>query len=205
MVKRAAVGLSILGTILTSSVASRADGPAPGRVRVHIDTPEPVTLERRTEDTPWTTACASPCDAVLPASDEYRIAGEGIHKSARFDLLTRGKDTVTLDVEPGSKMGHTAGVIMLVVGIPTAALGTLFLVVDFAVANGDTAVAEGGITALGGVALTVAGAMLVGANKTRVSEGPPPPLLTGIKLPTWRPGNELPMRGVSVPIVTYAF
>ncbi len=165
---------------------------------MHVRTPEPVTLERRTEDTPWQEVCASPCDAEVPVEGSYRITGDGVHKSRGFHLHPDGSGQVTLDVEPGSSLGHTAGVIMVIGGIPATAVGAVMLLVSLLPSGGNLAV-PGAFVFFGGAAVTVGGVAFVGSNKTSVTQGgQAPPATVGR-------GAVLPSRGTGLPIVSLSF
>lgn len=83
------------------------DKPVPladGLVEVHIQTKELVTLEHRSgPGAPWQAACDTPCDARLPAGDQYRVIGAGLNDSEPFALTSPKGDVVTVHVAPGFK------------------------------------------------------------------------------------------------------
>ncbi len=214
MLPRAGAFLTILGAILVASAGARAEEPgravsAPAngdaRVRVHVNAPRPVTLDHRTKDTPWQPVCESPCDTEVPVEGRYRITGDGVHRSRPFRLAPSANGQVTLDVDPGSSAAHAGGVVMLIAGIPAAAVGAILVIVGVAVTNKGTTEAVGAFTLLGGAGLTVAGVVLVGNNSTGVTQSPEVPLPSTARLPTFVPTNELPTRGTSVPIVSWSF
>lgn len=56
-------------------------------VFVHLDTGDPVSLERRARSGgPWQFACTAPCDANLPAYDLYRVVRKGEQQRGVFAL-----------------------------------------------------------------------------------------------------------------------
>jgi hypothetical protein len=93
--------------VVKENVAVVEAKPAPlvdGKVEVHIHTKELVTIEHRASpNDPWETACETPCDARLPAGDQYRVVGEGVNPSETFALTSPTGDVVTIHVAPGLK------------------------------------------------------------------------------------------------------
>jgi hypothetical protein len=104
---------------------------APNTVTVHLNSPKPVSLERRASSgSAWEYVCTSPCDASVSLRDEYHIVGENLNSSKPFVLDGSQGDKITLDVTPGvhkkAQMGKwvllgggilvVGGVIMLVGG-----------------------------------------------------------------------------------------
>jgi hypothetical protein len=82
-------------------------------VLVHIDSPEPASLEVMTDDGGLRAVCSSPCDQRVPAS-EYRITGPGLRTSDPFRLDQGSR--VTLHVSPSSPGTHTAGIVITIAG-----------------------------------------------------------------------------------------
>ena len=115
-----------------------APKPADGLVKVHIQTKELVTIEhRRGPEAAWEHGCETPCDARLPANDEYRIVGNGVVDSPTFLLTSPKGDMVKVHVAPGIKSKAKVGEILtftgavlvvgaLVVGIGSADPGSVF-------------------------------------------------------------------------------
>src|SRR5579864_6078362 len=95
--------------------AQSAPPPADDRVRVHIDSPEPVNLEMR-ERREWVIVCTSPCDTTLPAHRDYRINGAGVSSSRTFTIEPGGTTTLKVDPAPG-KGGPIAVTVIGVVGL----------------------------------------------------------------------------------------
>jgi len=102
----------------TASDSAPAMPPAAdGLVKVHIATKELVILEHRSGPTaPWTAGCETPCDARLPAADEYRIVGTGVNESEPFVLTAPKGDEVTVHVSPGLKKRERLGEILTISG-----------------------------------------------------------------------------------------
>jgi hypothetical protein len=106
--------------------------PAPsaeGTVQVHIESPTPVSLEKRDGAT-WSHVCEAPCDTAVSTSAEYRIMGTDLNESKAF-MIDGSKGKVTLNVRPGyhqrAQQGMyvaIAGGVLLVGGILTIAIGS---------------------------------------------------------------------------------
>lgn len=98
------------------------------RALVHVESPEPVDLERETgdRDDPFSIACTSPCDEWVPASGRYRIAGSGMRASGRFELRA-GSGRETLVASPASSAAFGIGIGAIVVGGIAIAFGALGL------------------------------------------------------------------------------
>jgi hypothetical protein len=130
--RRTALVLALSIGVASPGIARAQSTPppsqVPGSVLVHIESPEPVDLERETGDRhdPFYVACASPCDEWVPASGKYRIAGGGTRASRRFELLAKGgRETVV--VSPASSAAFGIGIAVIVVGAVAAGLGALAL------------------------------------------------------------------------------
>jgi hypothetical protein len=148
--------------------AQPATSQVPGRVLVHIESPQPVDLERETGDRhdPFEVACTSPCDAWVPAIDNYRIAGSGTRASRPFELLADGGHE-TVVVSPASSTAFGFGVAAMVVGAAALALGGLALLAniwsdDPTGGNGPRDLAFGVV--VGGLAVEGGGIALVVLN-----------------------------------------
>lgn len=131
--------------------------PVPGRVLVHIQSPEPVDLERGTGDfsDPFYVICTSPCDAWVPATDSYRIVGSGTRASRRFELLGSA-ERETLVVSPSSASAFGIGIAAIVLGAVTASIGTLAWLSDSFGDGPKLGLFAGGLLAeAGGIALVV--------------------------------------------------
>ncbi len=97
---------------------------------VHLDAPEPVTLEARTgSDDDWEARCTAPCDKALSTGDLYRITGAGVRTSRTFRIDPGAR--VTLQVDPSSSVGHVGAVFITVVGgvglVPVSVVSVLLL------------------------------------------------------------------------------
>jgi hypothetical protein len=111
---------------LALAQSSPSPSQVPGSVLVHIESPQPVDLERETGDRhdPFDVACTSPCDEWVPATGRYRIAGGGTRGSRRFELLANaGRETVV--VSPASSTAFGIGIAAIVVGAAAIAIGSL--------------------------------------------------------------------------------
>jgi len=127
---RTALLLALLIDVGSPRFALAQSSPAPlqvpGRVLVHIESPEPVDLERGTGDfsDPFYVICTSPCDTWVPATDGYRIAGGGTRASRRFELLANA-GSETLAVSPSSSTAFGIGIAAIVLGAVAASIGAL--------------------------------------------------------------------------------
>ncbi len=119
----------------TAAPAKPADAPAPNDdalVAVHIDSPVPVSLERRAPGgTTWENVCTTPCDVKTSSVSEYRIVGTDLNDSKPF-MIDGTKEKVNLNVTPGSKARADAGLYILVAGgiVAIAGVAVLFLGAD---------------------------------------------------------------------------
>lgn len=135
----------LLGASLFVASVAHADdeiapAPAPepaktaeGMVRVHIDAPVDVPLERRSAaNAPWEHACNAPCDEPQPVSYEYRFgATSGSPESQPFMLDSRKGDSITIKAEPadakkkklapyvliGSAVVAVTGIVIIAAGV----------------------------------------------------------------------------------------
>jgi hypothetical protein len=102
----------------TPAPAKPADAPVSddALVDVHVDSPVPVSLERRTPGaTTWENVCTTPCDVKTSTVSEYRIVGTDLNDSKPF-MIDGTKEKVNLSVVPGSKARADAGLYILVGG-----------------------------------------------------------------------------------------
>jgi hypothetical protein len=145
-----------------------APAPAPaastdGTVIVHINSPTPVTLQKRSAPSAaWETVCTSPCDQRASVSDQYRVVGEGGATPSKHFHLDSAKGTATLDVTPGDPKKKTTG--LIVVGV-AGVLTTAGIITIIAGSKPSNAFRADGTTGLSntnvlfiGTALIVAGA-----------------------------------------------
>jgi hypothetical protein len=176
-----------------------------GKVEVHIQTKELVTLEHRSgPDGAWQFGCQTPCDTRLPAGDQYRVVGEGLNESEPFALTSPNGDVVKISVSPGLRKRERTGEILtlagaavfvgaVVVGLAAANPGSVFQ------ANGSTDNYNWNVIAVGtGVAVAALTTGIVGASwwydnsRTRVAgdvQGEPP--ARGANDPRFAPGLRL--------------
>jgi hypothetical protein len=98
---------------VSTTVAASTDGT----LLVHIDSPQKVSLERRSSPSAaWEHACESPCDGRLPVGDQYRIVGTGMNDSNPFTLDGSKGDRAVLLVAPGTKQKAAIGEGLLIGG-----------------------------------------------------------------------------------------
>jgi hypothetical protein len=176
----------------------------PSSVLVHIESPEPVDLERETGDRrdPFYVACTSPCDERVPATGRYRIAGRNTRASRRFELRANsGRETVV--VSPASSAAFGVGIGVIVVGAVAVAIGTLwFLSASLAEdPNGSSdpgalrfalgVIGGGLVAAAGGIALAVLNGRSH-VDQTMVS-------VPGAKSSSTLVPSDVPHRGAPVP------
>jgi len=162
------------------ALAQPAPSLPPGYVLVHVDSPDPVNLERETgdDDKPFYVLCTSPCDAGIPATGGYRIAGEGLRDSSRFELAAKeGRETVS--VSPASRFLFGLGIAAIAAGQVSAALGVATFLAPLGGEPGDRDTRPLGLALLaGGLAATAGGIVLVVMNRrSRIQQtfaaGPP--------------------------------
>jgi hypothetical protein len=164
-------------------------------VVVHVDSPEPVELQRQDADGVWRDVCSSPCDRSLAEHRAYRVAGSGISASEELSLQGRGR-RVTLDVRPSSSGWVVAGIVMTSVGGATLATGALLAAVVAGLQHGEAAAggrsqSDATTTATAGIAMMAIGAAAVVAGVVAIANNPLTP--TGVQVhevaaaaPTWR-------------------
>lgn len=166
----------------------------PGIVRIHIDSPDPnVELQglgaQRLDKVgsgylgqgASTLLCRAPCDTLIDArlGQPLMIAGPDIPTSAAFTVYDKEGD-VTARVRPGSSSKLTWSAVTGSVGVLAAITGGSLLLTGALInstdsgssssaSRGDSLVKWGGITLVGGVALTVTGVVLYNSGTTDVT------------------------------------
>jgi len=106
-------------------------------VFVHIDSPEPVTLELAVGDKGGRAMCEAPCDMAVPLEASYRITGK-VRASRAFTIAARPNDRVLLTIDPASKGGFAGGVVMVSLGGVSMALGGLTYLVSAIIYEGTS-------------------------------------------------------------------
>ena len=154
----------------TAAPATPATAPsAEGTVEVHINAPSKINLERRSAaDAPWEFVCESPCDARVPATDQYRVVGANLNDSAPFYLDAAKGDKLTIGVAPGEKNKEKIGLYVLIGGAVFFVTGIIVIAAgqpnrwdsDGTLSGSRANALAGGITLM---TLGVAGAVFGGA------------------------------------------
>jgi hypothetical protein len=179
----------------------RIPPPPTGSAYVHIESDQPVVLERRDGGRTWSLACSSPCDAELPIGSTYRIGGTGVRNSAPFHLNARPGDRLILDVNTASKGAFVGGIVVAGAGVLVLLVGAMVL---FTVATVDTADNAEGIAnpssdgsantigwvmVAGGAAAVVVGVLVLTSNThSKVDQTPAsqrPRNDAWLRVPTW--------------------
>lgn len=146
-----------------------APTPPEGKVFVHLEAPQEVTLERRQgAASPWEHVCNSPCDEAVSVRDEYHIVGVNMTESKPF--MVDGKESkTTLYVHPGYHKDVVTGEWVLGGAGALAVGGILSLAIG---AGTHTPLSNDGITHNGNTDwITVGMVLLVGAAATGIYGG----------------------------------
>jgi hypothetical protein len=208
--------------------------PAPatsGMVTLHIESPEPVSLEKR-NGAAWEHVCNSPCDGQVSVADEYRVTGENLNDSAAFLLDGSKGEKITLNVSPGSKKKYTTGIVLLGAGGALALGGVITIAAgasNAAVpgADGTTTTDKnfnimtvGTVLIVAGVATGIGGGSLMVDNGRTHVEGPiaaPEEKKTDTKgplnvevhvssrTPTWHEDAVTAPKAMTVPLLSGTF
>lgn len=153
----------------------------PKRVKVHIDSPEPVSLDevagtqvivyggRVGAITSSRTVCSAPCNRrIEPRPGRvYFVQGEGVTPSSRFEIPPTSAGQVTIGVKPGSSGLRWGGMFMLVTGVTLLVGGAVMAPLGYVVEQEPFAIA--GFVGLGvGAGLLGGGIGMIVASTTRV-------------------------------------
>jgi hypothetical protein len=172
-----------------------------GVVKLHIDSPVPVTLiEQRSGIigtyngyglvlTASRKTCSSPCDSVIDARRGVFLIDGQFPVPGSFDL-SEMKGDVTMHVDPGSKGMRAGGVVAMVLGVTAAVTGGVLLPLALGTSttdlntsvtvstpnrplqNAGIGLLAGGLAALGGgIALFVTGATHVKIEPSGAASG----------------------------------
>lgn len=149
---------------------------------VHINSPIPVTLQKRSGATgAWETVCTSPCDQRAPVGDEYQVTSDRAVASKPFRLdSSRGK--VVLDVTPGNPAKETAGLYVTIGGGVLVVAGVVVMIAGAKPssafpADGTTSdrntnlLFVGGALIFSGIVAVIYGGAMMYNNKTSAVEG----------------------------------
>jgi hypothetical protein len=154
---------------------ARGAGPT---ALVHVDAHSDVVLQTAAPGSfRWTTLCRAPCDAELPVTIEYRLAGEGIRPSRPFRLAAAPGEEVVIHVSAATRSGYSAGLALTSAGSIAIAVGLIVLYfgavncteTDLAgdCINGQSSPgveAAGGVIALAGVGILIGGIIVWASN-----------------------------------------
>jgi hypothetical protein len=215
------------GVSMPFTTTARAEPPS-NEAFVHIDSPEPVDLGRRTErEGEFTVVCTSPCDRALPLSGAYRIQAPraaliadgdrppGTPLSDDFALFP-GKPAETpretIAFAPSSHSRSAVGFGLVIVGAPTWVAGVFAGIVNFGhgLGEGDRVDQTGPLIAIAvGVVMTVTGIALLVSRDSQVTidgRSPPraidppmsPPEVTNIRPPSQRTAEDTGPRAEAV-------
>jgi len=109
--------------------------PADGKVTIHLESPQQVTLEKRQgSSAPWEHVCNSPCDEAVSVSDEYHVIGVGLMDSKPF-MLDPKESKVSLSVQPGKRNRYQTGEWILGGGGVLAVTGIVFIAAGAGTSN----------------------------------------------------------------------
>jgi len=160
-----------------------------GKVRLHIETDEPVQLIEEVASSygvvagygvyavQTRVACASPCDKVVDGSRGQRfiVQGEGVPPSETFVLNDRNED-MTLKVDAGSPGLLIGGNWLTGVGAAAAVTGAVILPIAYALDDSSSTMSSikvaGGVTLGVGLAMLAAGIPMIIAGDTDIELQP---------------------------------
>jgi hypothetical protein len=195
---------------------------------VHIDSPDPVTLERNTTNG-WQFACSSPCDRNLSLDYEYRLVGSGIRTTGVFHLQARPGDRIELQVNPSSRGAFVGGIILVSTGPVVMLVGLVVLLVAATESIADTCFSTtssvcsnqhdsgsggtvGALLLVGGAAMIIGGIVMIASNAhSGVAQQPleraQPPRDAWLRLPTWHEDSMAVAapKAASVPVWNVTF
>jgi hypothetical protein len=208
-------------SLLTAGVASapftttaRAESPSTETI-VHIDSPEPVELGRRTErDGEFSVVCTSPCDKSFSLRGTYRIQSargglesdrSGTRLSDDFSLSPKptAAPRETIAIEPASRTDSALGLGLVVLGSPTLGVGMVTGLVNFTHGfnDGDSVDQTGPLIAISaGIVMIVAGVILMvetRLSKVTIDGRPPPAAIDPPESPAEGTNVGLPLRHVA--------
>jgi hypothetical protein len=221
MRSRSLLAFFVASTFVIAAAPRARAQQGPPEATVHVGTPG-VTLELRPNaDHAWQVGCVAPCDVRVPVLYEYRIAGSGVQPSKPF-RITAAK--VDISADPGSRGVHTAGVAADIIG-GLAIVGWFFYIIigtandasgsnDAGHALKDRATDGIGLTLiLGGVGLSIAGAIMQAATETEVTQRALIPVVHPVqpgaaRTPVWRDASAMEKSApaaVTVPVLSFRF
>jgi hypothetical protein len=202
----------------TTPTSTPRAGETSAHKLVHIDSPRPVSLQRRSPDGRiFVEVCSSPCDRDVVASGTFRVVGSGVRGSKPFELEAMTEERVFITVDPASTGWFVGGIILtslggvaLIVGLVVAAIGSA---TSSSEGGGDSTTSAGlGITGVG-ILATVSGLVALVSNvRSTASVSSVQSTDTGdtsasLRRPIWLAPTPSPMppRTPTVPIFTATF
>jgi hypothetical protein len=202
-----------LGTACAISSPRTALGQEPASsARVHIDSPQPVSLEVRTGRRDWEALCTSPCDMAAPLGAEVRATGNDLGTTRSIVLAAQPGQRVVLTVERAAEGATTGGWVLGVIGGVLVAGGATMIVDGAVTAKGDSMGAFllmfGGVLAAGaGTGLALGGIVSVNhhSRPTLRQQLGPTQDQRASRLPEWRTLESPTPAPMTFPLVRGVF
>jgi hypothetical protein len=181
------LALGFCACILVAQSARADDSPV---AAVHLRSGGAVGVVLESHDpgsARWNACCSAPCDVTLPVDRDYRVTAAGVRPSACIRLAVPTGGRLVLELRPVSSRVHTAGLVLIGVGIVTFIAGDVMSDVYLAAAAGhdvlggtssklasDLIVPGLVIAAVGVAALATGGAMFLATREpSRVDQSAP--------------------------------
>jgi hypothetical protein len=189
--RRLALASSVAFALASAGVAGAqprdwTDARRDTTVVVHIDSAEPVDLEREDVTGDWSVVCTSPCDRRVPEHPLYRIAALGVRDSDEFWLQGHGSRRVELAVRPTPSAWLAVGYVLASVGGVLFAAGGLIVGTSLH----DTQTYASRDTTVAGITVLVVGALAVAAGLYEVFTHPASP----VAIRALHPKDPIPAR-----------
>ncbi len=140
------VGLVALAVVAPARVARAQQGPptAEPTVVIHLDSPRAVRLERRAPgDASWQTVCSAPCDMMVVASGDFRVAGDDVPAGSPFAVRGAQGERVNVTVHPSSRTVRTTSAVVAAIGGGVAVVASVTAIVELLVAGAQGMSAAG--------------------------------------------------------------
>lgn len=145
-----------------------------GVVKLHIESPEPVQVfEHAAPQVAGiggytvvidnsTLVCTSPCDRVIDGRVGQQFSARGDFPGVKSFTLNGFKDSMSLDVSPGSKGMRTGGILATTFGGAGLLVGGAFLLVGSTVSSVDGGSSGSGTSTAGVGVMVGSGVLLIG-------------------------------------------